>query len=198
MAGVQRALENLLRVEASLAENVVAGHEVAGSGVGVAVTEDEVLRILQHFVDGLVSALLVNDEVGVVAVGSVLAHNLGKDLAAGAVNHLDGALVADPREVDLAEAHGLDDTGVVGSEVGPDVKAGLLLHGVDEGIPCLLQVDRGFRGNDAEGHRLGLGSALTADDGSRGQKSGGETLERHEKLLVINGEVTIRLRSDHQ
>mgnify|MGYP004447704577 FL=1 len=101
---------------------------------------------------------------------------MGENGTVGTVHHLDGALVADPAEIDLFEAHPLNDPGVVRSEERLDLEAGGLFHVGEEGVPQLFEVLGGFRGDDAEVQDFrSVGTNGTAKDDGRRRNGDQET-----------------------
>ena len=176
MVGGNHVLENFLRVDVVLGEHVVAGHEEPGGRVGIAVAETKPSRVLEHVVHALERTLLVHHKQGVVAVRTVRRRGLGENGTVGTVHHLDGALVADPAEIDLFEAHPLNDPGVVRSEERLDLEAGGLFHVGEEGVPQLFEVLGGFRGDDAEVQDFrSVGTNGTAKDDGRRRNGDQET-----------------------
>lgn len=155
MAGIEGALEGLDRVDVVLGEHVVAGHQVAGRGVRIAVAEGQALGVRQHVLEAVDLTVLVGDQQAPVARRATGGDGLGEDLAVGAIHRFHGGLVAVPGDVDLVETHALDDPGVVGGEEGLHLVAGLLAHVLEEGFPDALEVLRRLGGDDPEiDHRL--------------------------------------------
>ena len=155
VVGVAHGLEALLGVDALGREDEGGGHQEARGRVGIADAEVQRLVALEHVVEALERAVLVHDDVGVVAVLAVGGDGLGEHLALGAIDRLHRRLVAEPGDLHLLEAHALDHAGVVGGEEGVDLQAGALLHVGQEGIPDLLEVGGRFRRDDAEVDLLG-------------------------------------------
>lgn len=168
--------EDLLGILAVFGKDIIAGHQEAGGGVGVAIAEAQLGGLGKHVVKVLERALLVDDQAGVVALAAVGSGGLGKDLAIGAVHHHHGALVADPAQVDFLEAHAFDDTGIVTGKEGFDFHAEGLAHILEERIPKHLEVLAGLGGDDAEIEGLlRLGGQRAAQQHGRDQQAGKKT-----------------------
>ncbi|MNV46342.1 hypothetical protein D3C71_1381690 [compost metagenome] len=155
MVGTARDLEVRLRVDLVLCKGVVAGHQETRGGVGVAVAKAQRLAVLEHVIQGGQGAVLVHDEVRVVALRAVGVHHLRKDFAVGAVHGFHGRLVAQPGHLHLVEAHGFDEARVVGCKEGIDLQTGLLGHVVQQRLPVGLEVLRGLGRDHAEVDVLG-------------------------------------------
>ena len=150
MVGRYGTGEDLLGILAVFGKDIIAGHQEAGGGVGVAIAEAQLGGLGKHVVEVLERALLVDDQAGVVALAAVGSGGLGKDLAIGAVHHHHGTLVADPAQVDFLEAHAFDDTGIVTGKEGFDFHAEGLAHILEERIPKHLEILAGLGGDNAE------------------------------------------------
>ncbi|MNE45959.1 hypothetical protein D3C80_1402760 [compost metagenome] len=161
MAGIERALERGGGIDVVLGEHVVARHQIARGGVRITVAEGQVLGVLQHVVDRIDRAVLARDQHTPVTGSATGRGGLGEDFTVGTVHGFDGGLVAQPGDVDLVEAHALDQAGIVGGKRGVDLQAGLLVHVIQERLPDALEVLRRLGGHDAEvdGFFFSLGGA---------------------------------------
>jgi hypothetical protein len=111
------------RIEAARGPEVVVGDEIARRAERVAVAEVELGRGGDERIDIVIRTGGGHDDHGVETRAAVGAGALGEDLGAGAVDGLDGGGVAHPREVNLAETHGLDHAGVVARVEPADLDA---------------------------------------------------------------------------
>jgi len=179
MVGRGHDLEVTLGVDAALGKHEEAGHQVAGSGVGIAVAKGKLFAVLEEIFERLHRAVPVRDEIGIVAGAAVGKDDLGKDLAIGPIDRLDGGLVSHPGKLHLVETHRFDDTGIVGGEKGGDFEPGFLVEIVEERLPGLLEGSGGIGGDDAEiqfrlrpcgTHRAGKGDAAQREE-ANGQSS---------------------------
>ena len=101
----------------------------------------------------------MHDDVGIVAHASVAGHDVSKDLAVRAIDCFHARLVPVPGEMDFVEAHGFDDAGIVRGIETVDLETSRLRHRLQERLPILLLIHRGFGRDHAE---IDLGRRLRA------------------------------------
>src|SRR5262249_13703418 len=135
---VPHGLEAGLRIDISRGENIGRRHQKAGRRVWIADAEVEGLVALEDVLDLREGAVLVHDDVGVIAVVSVAGDDAGEPLAACTVDRLHPRLVSIPGDLDLVEAHPFDDAGIVGGVDSVHLEAGGFGHRLQERLPVLL------------------------------------------------------------
>ena len=118
VAGIGNRLEETIWVQVATGPDVERGDQKAGGGVGVTVGEIEFIGVIDDIVDGLIRAVLVDDDQGPVTWVTFDVGGLGENFATGTVNGFECGGVTKPSEFDFIGAHCFDNAGVVRSKEG--------------------------------------------------------------------------------